>query len=342
MNDKQILQQFIPWIYKLAGKYSQNTTHYLEFEDLVSVGSMAVFDARKKYDPNNKKAAKLNTYTMNHIRHRMQSAMRDAGNLNNSQQNAMIMISSWLKVIGEDATIDEIVEYSQTKYSKGSSYHWNRLQVERYLQLWNTKTYALGVPLDPHDSDSVVTNIAKSNTNIEAEYSVLEEKQLLYNEINNLEPRMRRVLIGRIIEERTLDDLGREFKVSRERIRQIETKALKMVKHRLSVKLKEHKPAKMEFKAPKPKKVKKHTPKRIVIPKPVKKTVIPDVPKVSKKPEYENVSVAEARLPKGTKVTTLLGFDCIITEDLDYKYEAYVASVDKYIVIKDNEIISNF
>lgn len=342
MKESEILKQYLPWIYKHANKYSQLNNHYLEQEDLVSVGSWAVFDAIERYDPNNKHGAKLDTYVMNHIRHRMQTAMREAGMHNSSQQNAMIMLSSWLKVIGEDATAEEIAAYSQQRYAKSSTYHWTLAQVKSYLSLWRTKTYALDLPIDPSDPQSIVKNVAVADVDIEEEYGVLEEKQLLYNEINKLKPQYKHVMIGRIVKEQTLEEIGDELCLTRERIRQIEQIATKIVSKAIQRKMKN--PIKKSTCGPKPKKRTKYEPPKpkppVVIPKEVvKKIMIPEVPKVQRKPEFKNVKIEEVRLPIGTKVSTKLGTNFVISEDLGYQYEAFDPNIEKYILLRDNEII---
>lgn len=61
------------------------------------------------------------------------------------------------------------------------------------------------------------------------------ETALLLDTLDCLDPKYRRILYGRFVEEKKLVELGEEFGVSRERIRQLEVIALEQLRHRLRV-----------------------------------------------------------------------------------------------------------
>tara|TARA_R110000868_G_C10973188_1_gene771496 strand:- start:34864 stop:36204 length:1341 start_codon:yes stop_codon:yes gene_type:complete len=225
----EILKKYEKWIYKLSFKYGAMSNNYLEPEDLQSIGQMAALEAQGKYDPNNKGGAKLNTYTMNHIKYRIQSAIRDCGDLNSSQQNAMIMISAMLKRLDQDeATPEEISAHSQDYYPKGSSYHWTLKQATDYLELYNIRRYSTSHWLNDETGMAEKTELRCTADTVEQKLNDHQEQTILYNAIKQLKSQWREVVLSRL-DEKTLEEVGREQNLTRERIRQIEEKAMELV-----------------------------------------------------------------------------------------------------------------
>lgn len=72
-----------------------------------------------------------------------------------------------------------------------------------------------------------------SSSSVENEAAASEEAQLLWRQVHCLPSRMREVLEMRFRQEMTLQQIGDAFGVCRERIRQIETEALKMLRQGL-------------------------------------------------------------------------------------------------------------
>ena len=98
----------------------------------------------------------------------------------------------------------------------------------------------LVVPEDPLPMDDPglveeVCAIADEGTPAPEEVAMVAEMQMLLKEqVDRLEPRQAAVLRRRFgidCDEHTLEEVGKEFGVTRERIRQIETKALKTLRH---------------------------------------------------------------------------------------------------------------
>ena len=93
------------------------------------------------------------------------------------------------------------------------------------------KEKSLNDPIKDEDGaewqDWIVDDKTDQELKLSQDQEFIEKKKLMDNSINILNPREREILTARRLSENiaTLEDLSKRYKVSRERIRQIETKA---------------------------------------------------------------------------------------------------------------------
>ena len=93
------------------------------------------------------------------------------------------------------------------------------------------KEKSLNDPIKDEDGtewqDWIVDDKTDQELKLSQDQEFVERKKLMDNSINILNPREREILTARRLSENiaTLEDLSKRYKVSRERIRQIETKA---------------------------------------------------------------------------------------------------------------------
>ena len=103
------------------------------------------------------------------------------------------------------------------------------------------KDFSLNTPLnDENDSewiDQVEDETIDTAKKIE-ENDVLDKRKALYNQaVKKLEPRELEILTARRLDEetKTLEDLSQKYSISRERVRQIENKAIKKLQEEIKL-----------------------------------------------------------------------------------------------------------
>ncbi|MBO4570243.1 MAG: sigma-70 family RNA polymerase sigma factor, partial [Clostridia bacterium] len=106
----------------------------------------------------------------------------------------------------------------------------------REIQKISQDTVSLDSPVGEEEDSNLGTFLQDENaTNPSDSATILMLKEQLLDVLNTLTPREQKVIMLRYgIDDghpRTLEEVGREFNVTRERIRQIEAKALKKLKH---------------------------------------------------------------------------------------------------------------
>lgn len=98
------------------------------------------------------------------------------------------------------------------------------------------KDFYLDTRLDDDSGTSHLDQLADLGANVEEQYAEAEEKHLLTGKVmeamDGLSEREREIITRRILDDepQTLQEIGDEFNVSRERIRQIESRALKKLR----------------------------------------------------------------------------------------------------------------
>lgn len=166
----------------------------MDFEDLVQEGSLGLIRAGEKFDPAH--GVKFNTY-------------------------AGYWIAAYIGRYLKEGQGEGPVHVPRTARAKGFA-SATAVYIDREVKLKDGLFVPLGDLLDLSSSSSVENEAAAS-----------EEAQLLWRQVHCLPSRMREVLEMRFRQEMTLQQIGDAFGVCRERIRQIETEALKMLRQGL-------------------------------------------------------------------------------------------------------------
>jgi len=103
------------------------------------------------------------------------------------------------------------------------------------------KEKSLNDPIKDEDGtewqDWIVDDKTDQELKLSQDQEFVERKKLMDNSMNILNPREREILTARRLSENilTLEDLSKKYKISRERVRQIENKAFeKLQKHMLN------------------------------------------------------------------------------------------------------------
>jgi len=215
---------------KLYGQFSQTS---LEAEDLFQYGNIGFLEAIKKFDV--EKDFKLLTYSWHWVRQNITRAAIDFGYMIRLPVHVFEKLTKIFTIRKQhpDATKYEIAEMLSEKYGYVSIDELEKLLVysEDYLH-----TSSLNALVGEGEDTELFELIPDSEAPPVEELAM---KNALSKDLNKalstLTPREQKVLSLRIGiedgEEHTLEEVGHVFGVTRERIRQIEAKALRKLRH---------------------------------------------------------------------------------------------------------------
>ena len=217
---------------RLVAKIAMGYRGYgLPVNELISEGNIGLMQAVKKFDPD--KGFRLATYAMWWIKAAIQEyVLRSWSLVKMGTTTAQKKLFFNLKKIKNQIAPNQDGDLRDNQVKEISDrLDVNSEEVINMNRRMMGQEKSLNDPIKSGESEEWQDWLVDENLDQELLISQKQEyqdkKELLYKAINILDEREKEIIVSRRLTEnpKTLEDLSKKFKISRERIRQIETKA---------------------------------------------------------------------------------------------------------------------
>jgi RNA polymerase sigma-32 factor len=227
---------------RLVAKIAMGYRGYgLPLFDLISEGNLGLIQAIRKFDPD--KGFRLATYAIWWIRASIQEYVLHSWSLvkigTTAAQKKLFFnlrrLRNQLKKYEEGyLTNDQIKSISQDLGVTED-------EVKQMEGRVFNQDFSLNTPLNDENDSEWIDQVEDDNIDVVTrveERDELDKRKALYNQaVKKLEPRELEILTARRLDEepKTLEDLSQKYSISRERVRQIENKAIKKLQEEIKL-----------------------------------------------------------------------------------------------------------
>jgi RNA polymerase primary sigma factor len=241
----EIINKNIRLVQKVASKYQNYMNHKLDYEDLVSEGILGLMRAAVLFNPN--AGTQFSTYAVWWIRQAIIRAIIDKGSTVRLPVHLAEQIRSLIRAENESYLQFQKIDVKWVCKSLNiteEKYKELKLIDSRFSQMRSLHTI-----VSEEDDDTELIDLISNESNLAYELDIKELKdpfELTYERevrekimktLDQLSDREKEIIIERFGlrdgEPKTLEVIGQKMGVTRERIRQIESKAIKRLRRRI-------------------------------------------------------------------------------------------------------------
>lgn len=223
---KKLVESNLRFVVSVAKKYLGCG---LPLHDLIAEGILGLIEAARRFDPD--KGVKFISYAVWWIRQSiMQALAQQTGAVKIPVKQAVLVnkitrsYGELLKKLGREPTTEELAEYVGM----------DPKEIERLLSVCQVPL-SLDTPIGDEE-DTTFKDFLKGEGTAEVEEKVVQEelKQSIQEMLEQLTPQEKKIITMRFgldgNEPKTLREIGEKLGISRERVRQLETRAKKKMK----------------------------------------------------------------------------------------------------------------
>ena len=215
-------------VVKVAKTYIGRSSN-LSFLDLIQEGNMGLMKATEKFDA--EKGFRFSTYATYWIKQAISKAIIDQSRAVRLPAHIINELNKFNKAIrdlsqqyGRTPSDKELAEYLNVSVKKISEYY-----------TISKEPCSLDVTIDEDEDTAMIDLIADENATKFMDIDDLSIRDTIYSVLNTLSERERKIIELRFGftdgRQHTLEEVGKEFNLTKERIRQLEASALKKLRN---------------------------------------------------------------------------------------------------------------